>query len=99
MYAIILERASMASTTICNRVLGIATAAAIMLSLGACSASDIEQAGLQSTKNVGDYLNLRNSFLDPSQVGRFDKAFPWAISKPVTWPILEQLDMIDEPTN
>ncbi len=51
-------------------------------------------------KNVGDYLNLRNGFLDPSQVGRFDKASPWGIwgtAKPVTWPILDQLDVVDEP--
>ena len=32
-----------------------------------------------SAKNLGDYLNLRNSFLDPSQVGRFDKASPWGM--------------------
>ena len=47
-------------------------------------------------KNVGDYLNFRNSFLDPSQVGRFDKAKPFGVSKPVSWPILDQLDVIDE---
>ena len=40
---------------------------------------------------------MRNSLLDPSQVGRFDKANPWGTSKPVVWPILEQLDAIDDP--
>jgi polysaccharide export outer membrane protein len=51
----------------------------------------------RAPKNIGDYLNFRNGLLDPSQVGRFDKANPWGTSKPVTWPILDQLDMIDEP--
>jgi len=50
-------------------------------------------------QNIGDYLNLRNSFLDSSQVGRFDKANPWGKVKPVKWPILDQLDVDDEPLN
>src|SRR5262249_14491082 len=59
--------------------------------LGGC------QDWVRDAKNIGDYLNLRNSLLDPSQVGRFDKANPWGFAKPVTWPILEQLDAIDDP--
>jgi protein involved in polysaccharide export with SLBB domain len=48
-------------------------------------------------KNVGDYLNLRNSFLSPNEVGRFDKDNPWGNAKPKSMPILEQLDVVDEP--
>ena len=54
---------------------------------------------VRDTKNIGDYLNLRNSFLDPSQVGRFDKDNMWGPSKPVTWPILEELDVVEVPNN
>lgn len=45
-----------------------------------------------------DYLNLRNSFLNPSEVGRFDKESPFADArelKPVKWPILEQIGLED----
>jgi protein involved in polysaccharide export with SLBB domain len=52
---------------------------------------------MQDAKNLGDYLNLRNGLLDPSQVGRFDKDNPWGRSKAVTWPILDTLDSVDEP--
>src|SRR3569832_1577706 len=61
--------------------------------MAACSNAQMQT----SVDNLGNYLNLRNGLLDPSQVGRFDKASPWGVSKPVTWPILDQLDMIDEP--
>ncbi len=47
-------------------------------------------------KMIGDYFNLRNSFIDPSQVGRFSKDNPWGKVKPVKWPILDQLDIGDE---
>ncbi|HUO09589.1 MAG TPA: polysaccharide biosynthesis/export family protein [Phycisphaerae bacterium] len=50
-------------------------------------------------KAVNEYFNLRNSFLDPSQVGRFDYEHPFGDVKPVKWPILEQLDVIDEPVD
>jgi protein involved in polysaccharide export with SLBB domain len=71
----------------------IASAAAI--SMGGCAETAAHDVG----KNLGDYLNLRNSFLDPSQVGRFDKTNPWGRVKPVRWPILDQLDVDDEPLN
>jgi protein involved in polysaccharide export with SLBB domain len=74
-----------------NRLLSTAAALAVAVSFGGCQ---------DTPKTIGDYLNLRNSFLDPSQVGRFDKASPWGIygpAKPVTWPILDQLDVLDEP--
>ena len=74
-------------------VLSLAAALALTATLGGCEGQDPVRWG----KNIGDYLNLRNSFLDPSQVGRFDKANPWGTSRPVTWPILEQLDVVDEP--
>ncbi|MGN6367200.1 MAG: polysaccharide biosynthesis/export family protein [Phycisphaerae bacterium] len=60
---------------------------------GGCS--DLSNIG----KGVGQYFNLRNSFLDPSQVGRFDYDHPFGDVKPVKWPILEQLDVIDEPVD
>jgi polysaccharide biosynthesis/export protein len=74
---------------------GMKMAAAIVMAsgLGACSQADLTQAG----KNIYDYINPQNSFLDPSQVGRFDAAKPWGWSKPVTWPILDSLDMSDLP--
>ena len=47
----------------------------------------------------GEYPNLRNSFFDPSQVGRFDRDTPWGIgqARPVVWPILDTLGVLDEP--
>jgi len=85
----------MASTTIRHRLLTLAAAAAAVISLPGCAEVG-ENAG-QYAKNIGDYLNLRNSLLDPSQVGRFDKEKMWGHSKPVTWPILDHLEMADEP--
>jgi protein involved in polysaccharide export with SLBB domain len=49
--------------------------------------------------DVNDYFNLRNSFLNPGEVGRFDKAHPFGNVKPVKFPILDQLDVIDEPAD
>ncbi len=46
-----------------------------------------------------NYLNLRNSFLNPSEVGRFDKANPWGRVQPVTWPILDSLAVDDPPAH
>ena len=62
---------------------------------GGCSdfGNDAKNVG----QAIGQYFNLRNSFLDPSQVGRFDYDHPFGDVKPVKWPILEQLDVIDEP--
>lgn len=56
-------------------------------------------ASLGGCDILGQYLNLPNSFLDPSQVGRFDKDNPFGMgeARPVKWPILEQLDVIDDP--
>jgi protein involved in polysaccharide export with SLBB domain len=48
-------------------------------------------------KDLYDYVNPGNSFLDPSQVGRFDRDNPFGDVRPVKWPILEQLDVVDEP--
>ena len=78
-----------------NRAVKAATAMALAVSLAGCA--DLGKDAGQWVKNLADYPNLRNGFLDPSQVGRFDKAKPWGFSKPVTWPILDKLDMIDEP--
>jgi protein involved in polysaccharide export with SLBB domain len=52
-----------------------------------------------AAKNLGDYLNLRNSLLNPAEVGRFDKDNPWGTVRPATWPILGQLDVIDAPAD
>lgn len=81
----------MAATS--KRVVKSATALCLAMSVVGCAGSN------QGAKNLGDYLNLRNSFLDPSQVGRFDKSTPWGTPKPVTWPILDQLDVVDEPND
>ncbi len=54
-------------------------------------------SGCNSMTNPIDYLNLRNSFLDPSQVGRFDMANPGGRVQPVTWPILDSLAVNDPP--
>jgi len=72
---------------------GIRAAAVLSLAVAMGACTQVQTV----SDNLGNYLNFRNSFLDPSQVGRFDKAGPWSINKPVTWPILDQLDMIDEP--
>jgi polysaccharide biosynthesis/export protein len=61
--------------------------------LGACTQTQLNQAG----KNVWDYINPSNSFLNPSEVGLFDKKNPWGPTKPVTWAILENLDMNEMP--
>jgi polysaccharide biosynthesis/export protein len=61
--------------------------------LGACSQAELFQVG----KNIYDYVNPQNSFLNPSEVGRFDSAKPWGWSKPVTWAILDNLDMSEMP--
>lgn len=74
-----------------KRALPVAAVLSLAAAMTGCTTPD------QIAKNIGDYFNFRNSFLDPSQVGRFDKALPWGRSKPVTWPILETLDSIDEP--
>ena len=50
-------------------------------------------------KDIYDYINPGNSFLDPSQVGRFDRDNPFGDVRPVKWPILEQLDVVDEPVD
>ena len=71
------------------------TLACLAAGLGGCTA---EQPG-NTVKNVFDYLNLRNSLMNPSEVGRFDKERPWSDVRPVKWPILEQLDVIDEPSD
>lgn len=62
----------------------------------ACLAATLGGCG-DIAKNLGDYLNLRNSFLAPNEVGRFDKDNPWGNVKPKSMPILEQLDVVDEP--
>ena len=54
-------------------------------------------SGCNSMTNPINYLNLRNSFLDPSQVGRFDMAHPGGRVQPVTWPILDSLAVNDPP--
>jgi protein involved in polysaccharide export with SLBB domain len=77
------------------QVLAGVIASAAAMSLGGCSDIQSNDTG----RNLSDYLNLRNSFLDPSQVGRFDKTNPWGRVKPVKWPILDQLDVDDEPMN
>ncbi len=58
----------------------------------------VTAAGLGGCSTIGNYLNLRNSFLDPSQVGRFDKANPFGRVEPVKWPILDSLDISDPPS-
>ncbi len=77
-----------------RRISALLTLALAGISLGGCGTD-----GNTAAKNIGDYFNLRNSFLNPSEVGRFDKANPWGEVRPVTWPILEQFDVVDEPTD
>jgi protein involved in polysaccharide export with SLBB domain len=59
----------------------------------------ISMVGLAGCETIGDYLNLRNSLLSPNEVGRFDKDNPFGAGevKPVRWPILDQIDAVDEP--
>jgi protein involved in polysaccharide export with SLBB domain len=74
-----------------KQALRMVMAAALVVSVGSCTEMN------QYAKNLGDYLNLRNGLLNPAEVGRFDKAQPWGWSKPVQWPILDKLELIDEP--
>src|SRR5271170_3107551 len=60
----------------------------------ACLATCLSGCGIG--KALYDYINPGNSFMDPSQVGRFDRDNPFGDVKPVKWPILEQLDVVDE---
>jgi polysaccharide export outer membrane protein len=69
--------------------------ACLAAGLGGCTANPADTAA----QDFGDYLNLRNSFLNPAEVGRFDKANPFGNVRPTRWPILEQLDVIDEPND
>ncbi len=54
-------------------------------------------SALAGCSTLGNYLNLRNSFLNPSEVGRFDLAHPYGRVKLVTWPILDSLAVNDPP--
>jgi protein involved in polysaccharide export with SLBB domain len=71
------------------RITSILTVACLTVCLSGC--------GLP--KDIYDYINPGNSFLDPSQVGRFDRDNPFGDVKPVKWPILDQLDVVDEPAD
>lgn len=71
-----------------GRLLGMCVLASALGSLVGCS-----NAG----SDLSNYLNLRNSFMNPSEVGRFDKANPWGNVEPVTWPILNSLAVNDPP--
>ena len=71
-------------------------ALALSVSLAGC-AQPVDP--VRYAKNLGDYLNIRNGLLDPSEVGRFDKVNPWGTSKPVTWPILDNLDVVEVPND
>ena len=53
----------------------------------------------QNLRDFGDYFNFRNSLLNPAEVGRFDKANPFGKVQPVTWPILETLDVVETPAD
>lgn len=55
-------------------------------------------SGLTGCETTRDYLNFSNSFLNPSEVGRFDAKNPYGEVRPVKLPILEQLDVAEEPT-
>ena len=71
-----------------GRAVGMCVLASAVGSLVGCS-----NAG----SDLSNYLNLRNSFMNPSEVGRFDKANPWGNVEPVTWPILNSLAVNDPP--
>ncbi len=68
------------------RVLGAVVLASVGMGLGGC-------------ETLTNYANLRNGFLAPNEVGRFSKGNPFYAreAKPVKWPILETIDVIDEP--
>jgi polysaccharide biosynthesis/export protein len=74
-----------------KQALKLTMAAALVVSVGSCTDMN------RYVKNLEDYLNLGNSFMNPSEVGRFDKEEPWGWSKPVQWPVLDKLELIDEP--
>jgi protein involved in polysaccharide export with SLBB domain len=75
-----------------RRIIG----AAIALAVAGLQIGCTQEQFNTGTKIGFDYLNFRNSFLDPSQVGRFDKAQPFGEARFVQLPILEQLNIVDE---
>ncbi len=70
-----------------SRFLGVAVLSATCISLLGCSHGE----------SPLDYLNIRNSFFNPAEVGRFDKTNPFGRVTPVTWPILDSLAVNDPP--
>ena len=70
-----------------SRCLGVAALSAVCVSLFGCSHGE----------SPLDYLNIRNSFFNPAEVGRFDKTNPFGRVTPVTWPILDSLAVNDPP--
>jgi len=68
-----------------------------LLGLVGCSDNGSSSGSADGWKDAGDYLNLRNSFLNPAEVGRFDMDNPYGIVAPVTWPILDSLAINDPP--
>ncbi|MCL2645497.1 MAG: polysaccharide biosynthesis/export family protein [Phycisphaerales bacterium] len=79
-----------------RRTLGLLVLACAAVGLGACS-ENVQKVAL-------GYINPRNSLLNPSEVGRFDKDNPWhgaqwGTVRPVKWPILDSLDLIDQPAD
>ena len=71
-----------------ERGLGAAVLVTLGLTLGGC-------------ETITNYANLRNSFLAPNEVGRFSKANPFYATeaKPTKWPILDSVDVVDEPNS
>ncbi|MGC9260674.1 MAG: polysaccharide biosynthesis/export family protein [Phycisphaerae bacterium] len=69
-----------------KRLVRVGLLAGLLVGLGGCQ-----------TTSPWDYLNLSNSFLNPAEVGRFDKANPFGRVQPVTWPILDSLAVNDPP--
>ena len=67
------------------------------LGVAALSAACISLFGCAHGSSPLDYLNIRNSFFNPSEVGRFDKTNPFGRVTPVTWPILDSLAVNDPP--
>ncbi len=67
------------------------------LGMAALSAVSVSLLGCSHGSSPLDYLNMRNSFFNPAEVGRFDKANPFGRVTPVTWPILDSLAVDDPP--
>ena len=78
-----------------RRTAAAAIALAILTSQWGCSMEQVAH----SNQVFWEYFNPSNSFLNPSEVGRFDRAQPFGEARFVQLPILDTIDLVDQPVD